>query len=181
MKPGSIPTHRIELRIRQLAQLFNSMDPTPFRNRDLDPEAEAFIESWAQEFPSGGRFHITIHLEEPAEETEPIALAREAIHNFFRYKAELTRHQFNQLLRHGRVSLAIGFSFVAVCLLAADAVGELATGTFSTILRESLTIVGWVAMWRPMQIFLYDWWPLAQRRRLCVSLSHAQVHVLPGK
>ena len=181
MKPGPIPTHRIELRIRQLAQLFNSMDPTPFRNRDLDPEAEAFIESWTQEFPPGGRFHITIHLEEPAKETDPNALAREAIHNFFRYKAELTRHQLNQLLRHGRVSLAIGFRFVAVCLLAADAVSELATGTFSTILRESLTIVGWVAMWRPMQIFLYDWWPLAQRRRLDVSLSHAQVHVLPGK
>ena len=181
MRPGPIPTHRIELRIRQLAQLFNSMDPTPFRNRDLDPEAEAFIESWAQEFPPGGRFHITIHLEEPAKESDPNALAREAIHNFFRYKAELTRHQLNQLLRHGRVSLVIGFSFVAVCLLAADAAGELATGTFSTILRESLTIVGWVAMWRPMQIFLYDWWPLAQRRRLDVSLSHAQVHVLPGK
>lgn len=181
MKSGPLPVHRIELRIRQLAQLFNSMDPTPFLNRDLDPEAEAFIESWAQEFPPGGRFHITIHLEEPSQETDPNTLATEAIHNFFRYKAELTRHQLNQLLRHGRVSLAIGFSFVAVCLLAADAVGKLATGTFSTILRESLTIVGWVAMWRPMQIFLYDWWPLAQRLRLYMSLSHAQVHVLPGK
>ena len=136
MKSASIPAHRIELRIRQLAQLFNSMDPTPFRNRDLDPEAEAFIESWAQEFPPGGRFHITIHLEQPPQETDPDSLA--------------------------------------------TAVGKFATGNFSTILRESLTIVGWVAMWRPLQIFLYDWWPLARRRRLYVSLSRAQVHVLPG-
>ncbi len=181
MKTGSTPARRIELRIRQLAQLFNSMDPTPFLNRDLDPEAEAFIESWAQEFPPGDRFHIAIHLEEPPQEPDPNALATEAIHNFFRYKAELTRHQLNQLLRHGRASLAIGLSFVALCLLAADAVGEFTTGTFFTILRESLTIVGWVAMWRPMQIFLYDWWPLAQRRRLYVSLSHAQVHVVLGK
>jgi hypothetical protein len=78
-------------------------------------------------------------------------------------------------LRHGRASLAIGFSFVAVCLIAADAVGKFATGNFSTILRESLTIVGWVAMWRPMQIFLYDWWPLrlefsgCQNRRDCAA------------
>lgn len=128
MKPGSIPTHRIELRIRQLAQLFNSMNPTPFRNRDLDTEAEAFIESRAQEFSPGGRFHITIHLEEPEKETNPNAPTREAIHNFSRYKAELTRHQLNQLLRHGRVSLAIGFSFMPMCLLAAHAVSELATG-----------------------------------------------------
>ena len=91
------------------------------------------------------------------------------------------RAQLNQLLRHGRASLASGFTFVAVCLFAADAIGKFATGNFSTIPRESLTIVGWVAMWRPMQIFLYDWWPLAQRRRLDVSLSQAQVHVVPGK
>ena len=87
MKTGPAPAHRIELRVRQLAQLFNSMDPTPFLNRDLDPEAEAFIESWAKEFPPGGRIHITIHLEEPPQETDPNALAAEAIHNFFRYKA----------------------------------------------------------------------------------------------
>jgi len=181
MKTGPAPAHRIELRIRQLAQLFNSMDPTPFLNRDLDPEAEAFIESWAKEFPPGGRIHITIHLQEPPQEADPNTLATEAIHNFFRYKGELARNDLNQLLRNGRASLAIGISFVVVCLLAADAVGKFATGNFSTILRESLTIAGWVAMWRPMQIFLYDWWPLAQRHRLYVSLGHAQVHVLTGK
>ena len=181
MKTGPAPAHRIELRIRQLDQLFNSMDPTPFLNRDLDPEAEAFIESWAKEFPPGGRIHITIHLEEPPQEADPTMLATEAIHNFFRYKAALARNDLNQLLRNGRASLAIGISFVVVCLLAADAVGKFATGNFSTILRESLTIAGWVAMWRPMQIFLYDWWPLAQRQRLYVSLGHAQVHVLTAK
>jgi hypothetical protein len=29
----------------ELAQLFNSMDPTPFHNKALDREAEAFIEA----------------------------------------------------------------------------------------------------------------------------------------
>ncbi len=181
MKSGPVPPHRIELRVRQLAQLFNSMDPTPFLNRDLDPEAEAFIESWAQEFAPDGRFTITIHLTELPQETDPGTLATESIHNFFRYKAEITRRQLRQLLRQGRVSLLIGISFVVVCLLAADVVREVASGSFATILHESLIIVGWVAMWRPLQIFLYDWWPVAQRRRLYVSLGHAQVHVLQSK
>lgn len=181
MKSGPVSPHRIELRVRQLAQLFNSMDPTPFLNRDLDPEAEAFIESWAQEFPPDGRFTITIHLTEPPQEADPGTLATESIHNFFRYKAEITRRQLRQLLRQGRVSLSIGIGFVVVCLLAADAVREVASGPFATILHESLIIVGWVAMWRPLQIFLYDWWPVAQRRRLYVSLGHAHVHVLQGR
>jgi len=58
------PVHRLALRVRELAQLFNSMDPTPFLNKDLDPEANTFIETWAAGYAPGSRFHITIHLEQ---------------------------------------------------------------------------------------------------------------------
>jgi hypothetical protein len=180
MKPVSVPHHRIELRLRDLAQLFNSMDPTPFHHKDLDPDAEEFIESWALEFPPDSRFQITIHLEKLPAEGDPTTLVTEAIHNYFDYKAELTRRELNQLLQLGRMSLVIGLTFLALCLLMADAIAKLATGTFLTIVRESLTIGGWVAMWRPLEIFLYDWWPLARRRRIYRNLSHAQVRVSGG-
>jgi hypothetical protein len=177
MKPAAPPVHRIELRLREVAQLFNSMDPTPFHHKDLDPDAEQFIESWAMEFPPGSRLHITIHLEQPPKEGDPTALVTEAIHNYFGYKSELARRELNQLMWQGRVSLVIGLAFLALCLLVADALAKLATGTFFTIVRESLTIGGWVAMWRPMQIFLYEWWPLVRRRRIYRSLGHAQIRV----
>jgi hypothetical protein len=48
-------------------------------------------------------------------------------------------------------------------------------------LSESLTIVGWVAMWRPLQIFLYDWWPLQRQIRLYQKLSSAHIQVIQGK
>ena len=35
-----------------------------------------------------------------------------------------------------------------------------------------------VAMWRPMQIYLYDWWPLLRRSRIYAKLSHMPVEVL---
>ena len=44
-------TARIQLRLRELAQLFNSRDPSPFVDRDLDADAEEFIMSWAREHP----------------------------------------------------------------------------------------------------------------------------------
>jgi len=43
--------------------------------------------------------------------------------------------------------------------------------------RESLTIAGWVAMWRPMQIYLYDWWPVRRRGKLYQKLSRMHVDV----
>src|SRR5688572_13104889 len=55
--------HKVELRLQEISQLFNSMDPTPFHHKDLDADAEEFIESWALEFPPGGEYQVTIHLE----------------------------------------------------------------------------------------------------------------------
>ena len=103
----------------------------------------------------------------------------EAIHNYFGYKAGLVRAEFTELLRQGRASLFIGLAFVTLCLLAADAIGRPGSSTAATIARESLTIVGWVAMWRPLQIFLYDWWPLARRIRVYKALQQAHVRVVP--
>jgi len=46
--------------------------------------------------------------------------------------------------------------------------------------REGLTIAGWVAMWRPLQIYLYEWWPLRDERRILERLGRMRVHlVLP--
>jgi hypothetical protein len=66
--PNRPHTHLIEVRIRELQQLFNSMDPTPFHHQDLDPDAEEFIVSWALEHPAEGEIGLVIHLEKaPAE------------------------------------------------------------------------------------------------------------------
>ena len=179
MKTRPSPVHHLELRVRELMQLFNSLDPTPFLNKDLDREAEAFIENWAMKFPPDSRLQITIHLEHLPADGDPNAMMTEAIHNYFDYKADLVRGDLKQLLRQGRVSLLIGFAFVSVCLIAADAI--VGTSNASTIARESLTIIGWVAMWRPLQIFLYEWWPLLRRVRVYMNLHHAHVRVIENK
>ncbi|WPG40881.1 hypothetical protein [Variovorax sp. EBFNA2] len=173
--------HELDLRVNELAQLFNSMDPTPFLNKDLDREAEAYIESWAMGLPRDSRLRLSIHLGRLPIEDEPSTLLTEAIHNYFEYKGNLARGELKQLLRDGRTSLLIGLSFVTACLIGAEAIAQAGTHTAFTIARESLTIVGWVAMWRPLQTFLYDWWPLARRIRVYQNLSHAHVRVVQAQ
>jgi len=168
----------IEIRIRDLAQLFNSMDPAPFHHKDLDPDAEDFIVSWAREYPRDSELRIVIHLGKKPAEEDPADLARQAINNYFAYRAEHAQREFRQLMQRGRTSLAIGLGFLAACLLAGDAVGKFGGGTLITIIKESLIIGGWVAMWRPLEIFLYSWWPLRRERRIYEKLARAEVHVL---
>jgi hypothetical protein len=181
VKTSAPPVHQISVRLREIGQLFNSMDPTPFHHKDLDPEAEKFIESWAQEYPPGSRFLLVIHLEKKPAQGDAAALLTEAIHNYFGYEAQMAGRELKRLLRLGRSSLLVGLGFLSLCTLAAKALGALGGGAYLEILREGLIIAGWVAMWRPIQIFLYDWWPVMRRRRMLHNLAHAQVRVAEGQ
>jgi hypothetical protein len=46
------------------------------------------------------------------------------------------------------------------------------------VLRESLVIGGWVAMWRPMELLPYDWRPVRINQRLFQRLSRMDVRVI---
>ena len=169
--------HTISLKLRDLNQLFNSMDPSPFIDKDLDDDAEEFIVSWAQEFPPNTPIKLRIHLDQwPAE--DPKELIRTAVHNHFAHRAKITDLEFKRLLRRGRTSLFIGLLFLAACLLLSKMLLGHAAGTWAAVVRESLTIAGWVAMWRPMQIYLYDWWPLLRLSRTFTKLSHMPVELV---
>jgi hypothetical protein len=180
MKKHAASSHHLELRVHEVAQLFNSMDPTPFHSKALDQEAEAFIEAWARGFSPKSPLHLTIHLQHMPPESDPTTLVTGAIQHHFSERADLVRRDLRDLFWQGRISLLIGLAFVTLCLLVAEAIGQSSTSTAHTIARESLTIVGWVAMWRPMQLFLYDWWPLARRIGTYKALAHVHLKIVQG-
>jgi hypothetical protein len=169
--------HRIEIFVDKIQQLFNSMDPSPFHEKDLDHDAEEFIVSWAQEYPRSDPLTLIVHLNQSADTADSQELVEKAVRNYFAYRAKLNRMEFKHLLKQGRTSLVIGLLFLATCLLISELMLRQAPGTLLSLLRESLTIAGWVAMWRPMQIFLYDWWPLLRIGHIYEKLSHVPVEL----
>ena len=169
-------SRNIAVELRDFAQLFNPIDPSPFDNKDLNLDVEEFIVSSAQEYLPNESLRLRIHLEQwPAE--DPTALLCNAVHNYFAYRARLTHLDFRRLMKRGRTSLIIGLLFLVTCLLSSRLLLGDHQGTWATIIRESLTIAGWVGMWRPMEVFLYDWWPLRRRARLYERLSRMPVEV----
>jgi hypothetical protein len=102
----------------------------------------------------------------------------EAFHHYFTYRAEVLDREFKELMRVGRLSLMVGLTILATCLVVSHLGSVYLAGTqFDTLVEESFLILGWVANWRPLEIFLYDWWPLARRRRLYRRLAAAEVGV----
>ena len=171
----------IEVRVGELKQLFNSLDPTPFLERDLDPKAEEFIAGWARELPADAPICLIVHVDRQAT-PEQIALLHEAVGEFFRQRAVVTRQRLRQLFRIGRTSLVIGLAFLAASVALGDVIAKmLGEWRFGGIIRESLLIGGWVAMWRPLEVFLYDWWPIRAEARLFDRLSAMTVRIVASQ
>ncbi|MGB4711739.1 MAG: hypothetical protein WBH28_24980 [Fuerstiella sp.] len=167
----------IEVRLLKLEQLFNSFDPSPFLERDLDKEAEDYIIDWARELPVNKPIRILVHLP-PDEVTKGIGVDV-AIARYFDYRAAQGNSHLKELFRNGRWCLSIGIPVLLICLFASQMVHTgLGDGPLSSAIEENLIIVGWVANWKPIQTFLYDWWPLKRRRDLYRRLAKADCEIV---
>jgi hypothetical protein len=167
----------VEVRVAELRQLFNAIDPSPFRERDLDPNAEQFIVDWARDLPRDVPLVLRVHLERCAGRADEAALLEQAIHQHFKASAAASRRTLRELFRRGRISLAIALAFLGASLALGDLIGKISESGFATLLREGLLIGAWVAMWRPLEVFLYDWWPVLGDVRLLDRLSRMPVRI----
>ena len=168
----------IEVHVAELKQLFNSIDPSPFRNKDLDPRAEEFIVGWAKDLPREAPLVLVVDLDRPAGLPDEAAVLRDAVHEFFSQRALAYRRRLRELFRVGRTSLMIGLVVLAAAIALGDFLGSLLKSSHvGEILRESLTIGGWVSMWRPLEVFLYDWWPIRNEARLSDRLATMPVRI----
>ena len=169
----------LELHVAELRQLFNAMDPAPFRERDLDPKAVSYILDWGREAPAGQPLALAVHLGREPVTPASAGMLRDAVQTYFRLRAVATRRQLRQLFRVGRVSLVIGVAFLGAAMVVGEFVaGYFSKETYGSLIRESFVIGGWVALWRPLEIFLYDWWPIRAEARLHDRLSVMDVQLL---
>jgi hypothetical protein len=174
------PDPAVEIRLTRLSQLFNSFDPSPFHEKELDQDAEDYIVGSVDEFPLPQTLRLVIHLpQDQIALAEPPGLAS-IIRNHFTYRVESMRRALRFKMREGRMALAFGLLFLFVCMGIRQLLFARVPGAIGDILAEGLLILGWVAMWRPLQIFLYDWWPVRHQARLHAKIAAMKVEIRPG-
>ena len=178
MVAEAVPAGVIEIRLSKLDQLFNSLDPAPFHERDLDADAEEFIVAWARELPARARIQILVHLPESEIGHAAEQGLAPAFANYFDYRASVAEREIRELFRLGWRYLLIGIPVLVVCFIASQLVQtSVGAGPLARALGESFIIVGWVANWKPIETFLYGWWPLRRRYNLFRRLAGATVEL----
>lgn len=169
----------IEIAVKNSRQLFNESDPAPFRERDLDDDFVTYVVSAIQEFRVQTKMKLEIFMTDEDDKLIDRNVIREAIRTYFEYETKLARSNLRKRLHMARFFFFMGFATLFVCLSIAHFIVSLKLNSpAADIVREGFVISGWVAMWRPIEVLLYDWWPIREQRKFYDKISKLEVSII---
>ncbi|MDO9549947.1 MAG: hypothetical protein Q7J03_03140 [Methanoregula sp.] len=169
----------IEIKLSSINQLFNSFDPAPFHEKEIDKAAEHYIIDTVKDFPAKTKFKLIIYLPKDLAESERAGKIKPAIHYHFEYRAMGAERKFRSHFRYGRSTMLIGLSFLTIALFVRQMVSHLNNQLAAQILADALLIIGWAAMWEPVTVLLYELWPMLQMKKVYLKISEMEIDIVP--
>lgn len=169
--------HWIEVRVKHHLQLFDVRDPAPFRERDLDDDFVEYIMASAREFSISTPLKIVLHIEERETEKVGKELIRGAIYSYMSYRLDLQKSELKKFIKRIPMYLTIGLVLLGTCLGVSQNLPVSDTPGLMSILREGLVIFGWVSIWKPIELVLFDWYPIFEELRFSKKLLETEIDV----
>jgi uncharacterized membrane protein YgdD (TMEM256/DUF423 family) len=162
----------INIRLHTLAQLFDAMDPAPFHDKALDPRAEDYILSCARE--SAPHEPVTLRVHAPEALQAHAAEIDSAVHAHFALSLQAAERHGRQRTRIGRMTLVLGLMVLIATLVLRSLLPADPSPAWEAV-GEGLLILGWVALWRPVEILLFERWESRQERQHLRALARARI------
>lgn len=169
--------HWIEVRVRDIQQIFDQRDPAPFRERDLNEDFVKYIVSSARDFSLGVPLKLIIYV----EAKDSLALTKseitQAIYSYFSYEIELQQRDLRDFLKRAQLFLVIGMLVLMTCIVISQSALLKESSGLLSVLREGVIIFGWVSMWKPIESMLFDWYPLYEKLRFYKKFLKTEIDV----
>jgi hypothetical protein len=173
--PREGDTWLVELVLNSVEQIFDLRDPAPFHERDLDDDAVAYLLAGMEDLRRHRDVQLRFVIHAPRESSKlSVPELESSIRAHFRYEREREQRKLSAWWRQGQLSLLLAAVILVLSLMGAarlDAYSRAHTGWRAV--REGLTIIGWVSLWRPLDMLLFGWWPMAERVRLFRRIEQA--------
>lgn len=166
----------IEIRLNNLAQLYDSLDPAPFHEKSLDRDAEAYLLDCAGEHPAGTSLRLMVH--GPENLRSHVTQIANAIHSHFSLAHRQVERRWRGHVRLARIVVVAGLFVLTLSLLLRRLLTELPFPG-AGLISEGLLILGWVALWRPIEQAMFDRFDHRHKTALLESLARIPVEFNP--
>jgi hypothetical protein len=177
----------IALKVDDVKQLFAAPEINPFSTNEAAIAGQAalvrVVYDLAPEVPIKKTIHLTLELPPDQVTSDTEREVRAAIDRYCTLKIRDNLNRIKLMQRNGWRSLWNGLLFLGLCVLlgslfASDVLSWI-PGFLRTVLSEGLTVIGWVALWHPVEAFLYDPIPLRRENGVYRRLQQMDIVVLP--
>ena len=155
-------------------QLFDRFDASSLAGRHLEEKIEQFIVHRAE----AGRFAkyvLVVRVRDTPQSPIDAPAVSAGIREHFAHRAREEAAKLRALVSNGRRDLMVGFIFLFTCGALGVLAAKLLPATLGLLVQEGFVIIGWVALWRPVDLFLYELRPLRRQRNLLTALSKMEV------
>jgi len=166
----------LEVRILNVEQIFDNRDPAPFRERDLDPDFVDYLVDGVRDLGTARPIRIIVWLEQAC----PPGQIEESIHRYFEHTLARIDRTRREQVQSGGIALAIAGVAIVVLTALGQLVAMAIPNPLGTGLHTALEISGWVFMWRPIEVLIYDGIPVRRERRVLRAIHTAPIEVREG-
>ncbi len=129
--------------------------------------------------PAATRAPFTVVVEVPGADAHLRSRLQPAIAGYVAHRVADLRAAKRRIERRGYTELALGLVFLAACLLLSSAAVAVPAGPewLGFVVAEGLVIVGWIVLWHPVDMLLFERWPLRREIRLLEAIAAADLRV----
>lgn len=170
----------LKIHVDSVDEIVDSKDPAPFKGQILDDDFLDYVESLSDETSYATALKIEVHIKHPPIQPREAASISQALSEHFDYKIERKKGEIRKQFRTSRLLLLYGLSILLTCLVLAHFLRQIEPSIIRTTLTEGLTIFGWVSLWRPLDLLLFDWYPMYDRIRYFRKIAQAEVVLVYG-
>ena len=167
----------IILKLENVDQMLIAPHEVFYGKRMLNHNAEEFLIEESEKHPYRTAIYLKVYL--PPDALNRSQEIEAAVHQHFTFRKNKSLKQLNRTLQFGWRSLVIAIVFLSLLVLfTLLVIRRIPEGGLSIIFREILIILGWVALWRPADLLLYQWRQFKRDASLFKRLAQCKIEVI---
>ncbi|MEG0775209.1 hypothetical protein [Clostridium sp.] len=146
----------LNIDIKNIGDLLKNDGSIASVEESLSKAIEEYLFKVVKCYPISQRIKLLIIIKEsknPGNDDE----IEEIVHSHFCYKVKETQIYLKEQFRQWGINFFIGILFLILCLIIGGILDKFSHISMIKIIKESLLIIGWVALWEPVSFILFGW------------------------